>query len=162
MDISFVTDAGKFNYRVCAVIISDGKILSMHDERSPYFYLPCGRVKMGETAEEALKREMREELELDEKCKPVSYRPLWFNQSFFREDVDGMNYHELCVYFLADISKTKILAKGDKFTISEGTHTHVFEWLPFESLEKEYFYPIFLKKRIFNLPKSPEFLVTTE
>ena len=26
MDISFVTDEGKFNYRACAIIISDGRI----------------------------------------------------------------------------------------------------------------------------------------
>ena len=32
----------------------------MHDERSPYFYLPGGRVKMGETANQAVVREIRE------------------------------------------------------------------------------------------------------
>ena len=43
MDISFKIGNEKFNYRVCAMIISDGKILAMHDERSPYYYLPGGR-----------------------------------------------------------------------------------------------------------------------
>lgn len=38
------------------MIISDGKILAMHDERSPYCYLPGGRVEMGETAESAVIR----------------------------------------------------------------------------------------------------------
>ena len=38
------------------MIISDGKILAMHDERSPYYYLPGGRVEMGETAESAVIR----------------------------------------------------------------------------------------------------------
>lgn len=32
MDISFKTGNEKFNYRVCAMIISDGKILAMHDD----------------------------------------------------------------------------------------------------------------------------------
>ena len=50
MDISFQIEAQKFNYRVCAMIISGNKILAMRDERSPYFYLPGGRVAMGETA----------------------------------------------------------------------------------------------------------------
>ena len=40
MDISFKLDNEKFNYRVCAMMIFDGKILAMHDERSPYYYLP--------------------------------------------------------------------------------------------------------------------------
>ena len=39
----------------------NNKILAMHDERSPYFYLPGGRVQMGETAEHAVVRGVEEE-----------------------------------------------------------------------------------------------------
>lgn len=62
MDLSFRCDDQKFNYRACAMIISENRILAMHDERSPYFYLPGGRVTMGETAEQAVIREVREEI----------------------------------------------------------------------------------------------------
>ena len=150
MDISFVTGVGKFNYRACAVIISDGKLLAMHDERSPYYYLPGGRVRMGETAEAAVVREVREELEITAKI----LRPLWLNQAFFTEDVDGLRYHELCLYFLMDISCTDLLSRGERFILPERQHTHTFEWLPFDRLEKEYFYPLFLKKAIFHLPET--------
>ena len=54
MDITFNTSEGVFNYRVCAVILHAEKILAMHDERSPYFYLPGGRVNLKETAEHAV------------------------------------------------------------------------------------------------------------
>ena len=60
MDISFVSGQDKFNYRVCAIILSGNKILAMHDERSPYYYLPGGRVRIGETAEHAVIREVEE------------------------------------------------------------------------------------------------------
>ena len=50
MDISFKINDEKFNYRVCAIMIDNDKILAMHDERSPYYYLPGGRVMIGETA----------------------------------------------------------------------------------------------------------------
>lgn len=73
MDISYKYGNQKFNYRVCAMIISGNKILAMHDEQSPYFYLPGGRVTMGETAEQAVVREVQEELGVT----PKITRPVW-------------------------------------------------------------------------------------
>ena len=148
MDISFNAGNDKFNYRVCAMIISNGKILAMRDERAPYYYLPGGRVAMGETAENAVIRELQEELGVT----PKILRPLWLNQAFFTEDVDKLRYHEICIYFLMDITDTALLSRGERFTTKEGTRTHNFEWLAFEQLKDEYFYPEFLKKDIFNLP----------
>lgn len=48
MDISFKMGDEKFNYRVSAIIISNGRILAMyHDKPSEYYSLPGGRVMMG-------------------------------------------------------------------------------------------------------------------
>lgn len=152
MDISFKDGNQKFNYRACAVIIDNNRVLAMKDERSPYYYLPGGRIKIGETAEEAVIRECMEELD----AKPEIVRPLWLNQAFFNEDVDNIDYHELCIYFLVDISKTDILSRGESFIVYENKKKNRFEWLPFERLENEYFYPTFLKKDIYNLPKTFE------
>jgi 8-oxo-dGTP pyrophosphatase MutT (NUDIX family) len=150
MDISFRSENEKFNYRVCAVILNEERVLAMQDERSPYYYLPGGRVKLGETAEDAVIRELEEELGVTTRI----IRPLWLNQGFFKEDVDGLQYHEICIYFLMDISGTDLLSKGNQFSMQEGTHRHTFEWLKFEQLQHEYFYPIFIKKEIFHLPDT--------
>ena len=158
MDVTFLTDSGRFNYRVFAVIINENKILAMHDERSPYYYLPGGRVALHETAENAVLREVKEELEINAEI----VRPLWFNESFFVEDVDYDKYHEICIYFLVDVSKTDLLDKGEKFVMYERKHTHEFEWLEFDRLKSEYFYPVFLKEKIFNLPDHLELLSTFE
>ena len=138
------------------MMIADGKILAMHDDRSPYYFLPGGRVQIGETAENAAIREVREELGIT----PTIVRPLWLNQAFFTEDVDHLRYHELCVYFLMDIAGTDLLARGENFTENEGHRTHSFEWLAFDRLKDEYFYPLFLKKDIFHLPEA--FTIRTE
>ncbi len=156
MDISYHEGGGKFNYRVCAVMVHEGKLLAMRDERSPYYYLPGGRVKLGETAEDAVLRELREELGIAAAIR----RPLWLNQGFFTEDVDQLRYHELCLYFLMDFTGTDLLARGQSFRRDEGVHSHRFTWLPFESLADAYCYPLFLKDSIFHLPEA--FTLRTE
>jgi len=150
MDITFKTEQGRFNYRVCGMIIHDNKILAMHDERSPYYYLPGGRVQLGEAVEEAVLREIREELEID----AAIVRPLWFNQGFFTEDASGEKFHEICLYFLMDVSHTDLLSKGNRFVLNENKQRHTFEWLEFGRLKDEYFYPIFLKEKIWDLPET--------
>lgn len=150
MDITFKTKEGLFNYRVCAVIINNGKILAMKNQRAPFYFLPGGRVHLHEEAQEAILREIREELGIVAKI----LRPLWLNQGFFVEDVTGEKFHEICIYFLVDVSETELMARGDSFIISEAEDTNHFQWLPFDSLKNEYFYPLFIKEKIFNLPQT--------
>ena len=157
MDISFKIDSEKFNYRVCAIIIDDGRILTTrHNTQKPYYSLPGGRVMMGETAEQAVIREVQEELGISMKIS----RPLWLDQAFFTKDADGLKYHELCIYFLMDISDRNLLKKGEVFTQKEGQLTHTFEWMAFARLKNECFYPAFLKEKIYDLPR--EFAIRTE
>ena len=148
MDITYTINNNKFKYRVGAIIINDNKLLAMHDERSPYYYLPGGKVKMNESAEQAIIREIQEELNIE--CNII--RPLWLSQSFFNEDVDKIDYHELCIYYLIELSD-KDLCKKDKFTLNERKHTFEFKWLEFDKLKDEYLYPLFIKKEIYNLPE---------
>ncbi|GEM05535.1 DNA mismatch repair protein MutT [Halolactibacillus miurensis] len=149
MDISFEVADKKFNYRVCAMMIHDGKILAMKDDRSPYYYLPGGRVKISETLESAVVREVEEECQVT----PKMIRPLWLNQAFFQEDVDHLTYHEICLYYLVDISHANLMTKGEQFSLQEGNSQHQFRWLSFEELKEAYFYPLFLKEAIYDLPK---------
>lgn len=144
-DLSFPTDEGRFNYRVCALFVRDGKLLVMTDGCSPYYYLPGGRVKMGELAEDALKREMWEELGAEVRI----LRPLWLNQAFFTEDVTKEKYHEICLYFLVEAEGLP----AESFRRSEEGKTLCFEWVSFERLSEKYLYPQFIKKEITSLPE---------
>lgn len=82
MDISYQVQTERFNYRVASVIVHEEQLLVTTDAKSPYFYLPGGRVKMGELAENAVLRELHEELEIEASV----IRPLWLSQSFFNEE----------------------------------------------------------------------------
>ncbi len=149
MDLTFKTEAGIFNYRVCAVILHDGKLLATKGQDTPYYFLPGGRVKLHEPAEKAILREIREELGIE----PGSLRPLWLNQGFFTEDVTGKRFHELCLYYLVDISETDLLSKGNSFTVTESGRAYYYEWIPLSRLKSEYLYPLFIKEKIFHLPE---------
>ena len=151
MDVSFVTGKEKFNYRVCALLLHEGKILAMQDERSPYYYLPGGRVQMGETAEQAVARELREELGVAVEIQ----RPLWAEPGVFSPRRWTASPTMSC----ASISSwppwgRSCWTKGKSFVLREGKHTHTFTWLRWESLREEYFYPLFLKEEIFHLPDA--------
>ena len=158
MDITFRTDDGVFNYRACAVMIHNDQILAMRDGRSPYYYLPGGRVQFHETAEAAVLREIKEELGVEASI----IRPLWLNQGFFKEEVSGDAYHELCLYYLVDVSATDVLSRGTTFICHDNDKELRFEWLPFDALKNAYFYPLFLKDNIFNLPDTLTILAEHE
>ena len=59
-DMCVACDDGILNIRVGAIIMKDGKILMVGNDRD-YLYSVGGRVKFGETAEEAVVREVFEE-----------------------------------------------------------------------------------------------------
>lgn len=60
-DMCVVCDDGFLNIRAGAIIIKDGKLLMVGNNRDNYLYSVGGRLKFGETAEEAVVREVFEE-----------------------------------------------------------------------------------------------------
>lgn len=60
-DMCVACDDGILNIRVGAIIMQDGKILMVGNDRVDYLYSVGGRIKFGETAEEAIVREVLEE-----------------------------------------------------------------------------------------------------
>ena len=60
-DCTVAIDNGIINIRVGAIIMRDGRFLMVKNEAADYLYSVGGRIKFGETAEEAVKREVFEE-----------------------------------------------------------------------------------------------------
>lgn len=61
MDMCVPCGEGLVNLRVGAIILRDGKLLMVGNERSDYLYTVGGRIQFGETAREAVVREVWEE-----------------------------------------------------------------------------------------------------
>lgn len=156
MDLTLKTEEGYFNYRVAAVIVNDGKILAQRNTKTNEYYLPGGRVTFGETSEEALLREIKEELKID----IADYRPLWLNECFFVECVK--NFHEIGTYYLVDISKTSFNHFEDEFQLKEERRINTYCWLDIDKLDDYMLYPKFIKNEINNINDDFKLIITRE
>ena len=74
MDLTFKTPEGRFNHRVAGLLMQGDRVLIMMDQRSPYYYLPGGRIALHETSGEAIGREIREELHAEVTVQRLYYR----------------------------------------------------------------------------------------
>ena len=66
--------------RVAAVLVEHGRVLVQREAGGGEYALPGGHVRIGETLEDALKRELFEETGLRVACG----RLLWSEESFWR------------------------------------------------------------------------------
>ena len=60
-DMTVPCEDGIINLRVGAIIMMNGKMLMVGNDRADYLYSVGGRIKFGETSEEAVVREVFEE-----------------------------------------------------------------------------------------------------
>lgn len=97
MYINFKRDNKCFNLRVASVIKKDDKILLTRDNN--FYTLPGGRVYFGETTENALKRSIYDELNINIKIIKL----LSINENFF--DYGKDDYHELLFVYLCELEE---------------------------------------------------------
>lgn len=151
MDCTFKTPEGNFNYRVAGVISHQNRLLVMTEKDIPFCYLPGGRVKLNESAEAALKREFEEELGLAAAIK----RPLWLAESFFVLEGNNEKYHELCLYYLADLPYEHLPSADSWEQADSDGQPHIFRWLTPGEVRGTRLYPVCLRE---SFPKLPEHL----
>mgnify|MGYP002628962002 CR=1 FL=1 len=73
--------------RVSALIIKDKKLLLVSAERHNIFWTPGGRLDKGESLEDGLKRELKEELSIE-----LISADKYFECDYLREDIKIMNH----------------------------------------------------------------------
>lgn len=151
MDCTFQTKKGRFNYRVGAIIMSDLGLLVVSNSKEPYFYSVGGRVKMHETAEEALEREVYEET-----GNRVGKKTLGFiHENFFTSNVTGEDYHELSFYYYVELQNDSLFSDSyNEFHAQEQLY-----WLPFKELSQVDLRPAFLKNLTKNQAETIQHIV---
>ena len=155
MDIDLRYDAGEFKYRVVGILFDEqNRVLIQKVADNPFYCLPGGRVELGESSIEAVKRELEEELGFD----VVVEKPLFFLENFFKRTT-GADIHEIGIFFKV----TSTVAPKEDWEIVENDKGILkklrYKWVTLKGLESEDLRPAFLKEKLLNLNEDFEQII---
>ena len=136
-DILFDVDGVLFSYRVGGVLIKDNKILLT--KGGDDYSLPGGHSQIGETSQETIIREFKEETGLD--VEPLNVISTYEN--FWKWG--DKDCHQLCIFY-----KLKMIDETQKLVPNPDTNDTKFIWLELEELENINLYPIGISAQILN------------
>ena len=141
-DCCFTNDNKWFRYRAAAIIVEDGCVLFAANERDDYYYSIGGGVHMGETAEDAVKREVLEETGIPYEIDHLAI----IHENFFEESssplLKDLDCHEIALYYVMKPRGSKKL-KSNSYTQGARESMH---WIPIEELDKYKAFPTFMKE----------------
>lgn len=149
-------EAVRFGCRAAGIVFDRGRVLLEKVETLDFWTLPGGQVELGETSEDALRREMREEAETEVDIDRLT----WVAEAFYR--FEDTACHEICFFYLMDLPPGSALAEKDEFLGAEGPAPLTFRWLPVDDLDDISLKPSFLRRGLRNLPEGIEHLILAE
>lgn len=140
-DCGFTRGDRWFRYRAAAIIVEDGCVLLASNDVDDYYYSVGGGVHVGETAEEAVVREVLEETGVAYEVDRLAF----IHENFFEGSgsVDTLHCHELSFYFLMKPRGSRQL---DSHSVTSGGIPEHMHWIPLEDLHKYRAYPSFWRK----------------
>lgn len=116
-------EGSQFRLRAALLFEHEGQILLHRLEGDPFWALPGGRVESGETATQAAKREMLEELGIEAEIGQL----VAVVENFFA--YGGQAFHEICMVFSARLSPDcRLLSSPGPFQGCEGNRPLTFDW----------------------------------
>ena len=120
-DVSVKIENVVFNFRVACFIENDNHILLSTSKNIDFWNLPGGRVKIGESTLDAIKRELKEELDLTNVEPKLIH--IAENMFFWL----GNNVHELCFFYKLNLPDSHPLTCVDNLLNLEDLN-ETFKW----------------------------------
>ena len=151
--VQFDSGNNRFLMSTRGIALDKGRVLLFNVIGWDWWALPGGRVEIQEKSEDALRREMQEELNTTVKVG----RLVWIVENFFREN--ERSYHEVGMYYLMDLPTDSTVITSQESTSKDGPVTLRFRWFRLQELDKINLRPAFLRKALQNLPKQIEHVI---
>lgn len=129
-DLSIIIDGVKFNFRVGLLVKMKKQFLVECNQEYDFVVLPGGRVKTLESSEDALIREINEEMKIDLTNYNLEF--IGADENFF--ELDNIKYHEL--YF---IYKIEIDENNEDFKdgmINYDSKVNYYKWVDILDLKE--------------------------
>jgi len=138
----------KFSYRVAGILIRNNKVLLHKALNEEGFAFPGGHVSFGETNEQTLIREFKEELKVDIIVDGLK----WVAEIFF--PMQGKSCHQICLYYIVHLSDDRQFIPDEIFIGNEyfegGSFDIEFCWIPVNEIINCKVYPPQAKKLLLN------------
>ena len=156
-DMTVPYDNGLINIHVGAIIMRNGKILMVGNKIRPeYLYSVGGRIKFGETAEEAVIREVYEETGIQMKVDRLGF----VHENYFYGDAAtnfGKLIYEISFYFYMKVPDN-FEPISQSFT--EDDHAEFLKWITPDSSVK--YYPEFFRTELTHPQSGVKHYVSDE
>ena len=145
VDVKFKEKEYSFHYRVVGVIVKDEKYLVQNIGGKDYYVLPGGHVRIGETSEEALIREIKEEVEID--VVREDFRLFCYHENIYEKD--NRVEHWIEQYYIVN---TKLEKDSWSFVENDvdGVKTLNYSFVTKEELKKIDLKPLKIKELIIS------------
>ena len=144
-----------FRYRAAAIIVENDCVLFANNETEDIYYSVGGAVHVGETAEQAVLREVYEETGVRYE---IDYLAV-IHENFFRNksgNLKNLECHEISLYFMMKSRDTQILNSNSYvFGVKEN-----MVWLPINYLDQYNASPKFIKEYLHSKHAGIEHIIS--
>lgn len=141
-DIIFKTDEYVFSYRVAGLLVHNNKILLQRPINDIAYALPGGHVEFGETNEETLIREFKEEINANIRVDSLQ----WVGEMFFPWPSGNKPCHQICLYYKIELTDDKCIPLEGEFwgteQLENGTFKLKFSWVDISRISDIELYPV--------------------
>ncbi len=147
---------GVINIRVGAIITKDNHVLMVRNNRDNFFYSVGGRIQFGETAEQAVKREVREELGFEMEIDRLGFICEAYFYGTIGDKQERLIYEPAFYFYMIVPDDFELESK----TFLEDGSPEYLEWVPFDT--EKTVYPEFFKTELNNPSRETKYIVADE